>query len=113
MAPGKRARVIKLRAPRQNAQRIGTKLGTEIKNLGRAKRIRVEIYQPGQEVAQAVVRSVDEHLFVLNTTPAIGKRFGMELSFDYCAGRQGTSVGRRNTTVNVIFSVSSRSLPNR
>ena len=86
MAPGRRTRVIKLRAPRQNAQRIGTKLGAEIKNHARAQRMRVEIYQPSQEVAQAVVRSFDEYLFLLNTRPGIGKRFGMELSSDYSAG---------------------------
>ena len=71
MAPGKRARVIKVRAPRHNAQRIGTKLGAEIKNVSRAQKVRVEIYQPGPEVAQAVVRSYD--LFILNTRPGIRK----------------------------------------
>ncbi|KAG5353535.1 hypothetical protein C0989_005982 [Termitomyces sp. Mn162] len=54
MAPGRPVKVIKLKVPRHNAQRVGAKLGAEIKNLAKVQKIKTDIYQPSPEVAQAV-----------------------------------------------------------
>lgn len=56
MAPGRPVKVIKLKVPRHNAQRVGAKLGAEIKNLAKVQKIKADIYQPSPEVAQAIVR---------------------------------------------------------
>lgn len=86
MAPGRPAKTIKVKVPRHNAQRVGAKLGAEIKNIAHARNIRAEIYQPSPEVAQAVVRPTYNssrcRLWQLNLIYS-GKRFRLELSFDY------------------------------
>ena len=56
MAPGRTVKVIKVHVPRHNAQRIGSKLGAEIKSKARSQKIRVQLDQPSYEVMQAVVR---------------------------------------------------------
>ncbi|GLB40435.1 hypothetical protein LshimejAT787_0803060 [Lyophyllum shimeji] len=53
MAPGRPVKVVKIKVPRHNAQRVGAKLNGEIKHLARTRNIRAEIYQPSPEVAQA------------------------------------------------------------
>ena len=55
MAPGGPVKIIKVHVPRHHAQRIGSKLGTEIKSKARSKKIRIELYQPSHEITQAVV----------------------------------------------------------
>jgi hypothetical protein len=56
MAPGRPVKLIKVHVPRHNAQRIGSKLGTAIKNKARTKKIRIELHQPSHDIMQAVVR---------------------------------------------------------
>ncbi|KAH0578261.1 hypothetical protein H2248_004039 [Termitomyces sp. 'cryptogamus'] len=50
-------KVIKLKVPRHNAQRVGAKLGAEIKNLAKVQKIKTDFYQLSPEVAQVVSAS--------------------------------------------------------
>ena len=55
MAPVKPKRDIKVTVPRQNAQRIGTKLSAELKRQGNSKGILLQTAQPSSRLAQAIV----------------------------------------------------------
>lgn len=59
MAITKAPRNITVSVPRHNAQIIGAKLDKEIKKQAKEKAIRVDIAQPGAELAQAIVSASD------------------------------------------------------
>jgi hypothetical protein len=63
MSPGKPAGIIRVKVPRQNAQRIGAKMNTEARSLAGKEGVRADLYQPRTEgLGQAIV-SVDFFLF--------------------------------------------------
>jgi hypothetical protein len=82
MAPGKRVHPIKIRVPRHNAQKIGSKLSGEVESQARAQDLRADTYQPNSESAaalnQAIVRLNLQRL--IESSFRTGERFGMELN---------------------------------
>ena len=59
MAPAKSTKVIRVRVPRHNSQRINAKLSTEVERHARMKKILVDTAQPSSKLTQAIVsRSV-------------------------------------------------------
>lgn len=58
MAPGRPVGTVKVRVPRHNAQRLGAKLGAQVKAVAKAEAIVADTYQPTHDsvaLAQAVV----------------------------------------------------------
>ena len=55
MAPAKANKVIRIKVPRHNSQRINAKLSTEVKHLARMKKVLVDTAQPSSRLTQAIV----------------------------------------------------------
>ena len=55
MAPARTTKDIRVKVPRHNAQRINTKLSTEVKHHARKKRVLVDTAQPSSKLTQAIV----------------------------------------------------------
>lgn len=55
MAPAKPAKDIRVKVPRHNAQRINSKLSTEVKNHARTQKTLVDTAQPSSKLTQAIV----------------------------------------------------------
>ncbi|KAG6820958.1 hypothetical protein H0H93_009194 [Arthromyces matolae] len=89
MAPGRPVKVIKLKVPRHNAQRVGAKLGGEIKNLAKAQKIRAEIYQPSPEVSQAVESASEWNSMLITARAERGPQWdvGTQQTIDQVANR--------------------------
>jgi hypothetical protein len=56
MAPAKPAKVIRLKVPRHNAQRINAKLSTEVRHQAKLRGVLVDPTQPSSKLNQAIVR---------------------------------------------------------
>lgn len=87
MAQRKPAKIIKLRVPKHNSQRLNPKLSTEVKSIARKQKIRIDTYQQesSSALAQAVVRSsrIFNGFDILTYIP--GECFRLEFSLDDCS----------------------------
>jgi hypothetical protein len=104
MAPGRPVKLIKVKAPRHNAQRIGTKLGAEIQRISKEQKLKTEIYQPSPDILQAVVSRIFSECSnkVSLCDTFVGECIGMELTIDKCSCRTWSSMGCWDSTVCIL-----------
>lgn len=113
MSPSKPAGVLKVRVPRQNAQRLGPAVTQEVRTLAREQGINVQLPPPVQvQPTSAGPSSVRFYYctdFLSEMTHEItsGQCLRMELDVDYRASGQRSAMGCRHATVSPATSSSS------